>query len=268
MPDIAQPDFPKSLTTSSWDKAKGLIARISGVKTGVTEELESVAKAYKASASAFKNLNVFTACSDIAKRDGTLADYKKLQDDYLRKLQPEFKKLEGAFYDLSETLKKKAREFENDEKLKKFAPVLTLMANDANKFTYAVAWGTVSSSNQRYLQDLIDNRTKADKQWAEAAGNVKKLIETAYKGLNSYKNKPPKLSEYDVFLRGDLRGIGAQIAMAAKGDPSFKEKYAAPLKIAATLWAQKSMPKEGEIAARILEDFDLVKKFKAIADRD
>ena len=50
MAAVTPPPYPQGLTVAFWNKAKGVIARISGVKTGITEELQKAEKAYKAGA--------------------------------------------------------------------------------------------------------------------------------------------------------------------------------------------------------------------------
>ena len=262
MPNVTPPPYPKSLTTASWDKAKGVIARISKVKTGVTEELKAAGKAFDAAP--FAALNVSPL---VLNKTFDVKGLKQLQDDWLRKYQPQFKSLESVFYDLSQTLKKKAGDFDKDSSLKKFSPVLTLMANDANKFTYAVAWGTVSSPNQRYLQDMIDGQIKTEKMWAEAGKKLKTTIDVASSKANAYKSKTPDLTAYRKFWTEELRGIGAQIAMAAKNDPNVVARYAAPMTIAKKQWADASLPKkDGEVAEQIKKDIELLKKFKTISD--
>lgn len=262
MPAVTPPPYPKSLTTASWDKSKGIIARISQIKTGVTEQLQTASRAY--AAAPFGELN---ASKLLLEKEFDLKGLKQLQDDWLRKFHPQFKKLEGVFYDLSMTLKQKAGDFEKDDKLKKFSPILKLMADDANKFTYAVAWGTVSETNQRVLQDAIDNRIKVEKMWADAAKRLKTLIDTASSEANKYKSKPPTVKEYRDFWSENLRGIGAQIAMAAKSDPGIVARYSAPMAIARKQWADSALPtKDDKVAEQIKADIELLKKFKTISD--
>jgi hypothetical protein len=263
MPAVKPPEFPKTLTIASWEKAKGVIARITSVKTGVTEKLSDAIKAYKAAP--FDDLNVSPA---VLKSTGGLKGLRAVQDDYLRKNHPAFKKLEMVFYDLSETLKKKASDFDKDDKLKKFSPVLRLMAEDANKFTYAVAWGTVSESNQKYLETAINSEIKAEQMWAAAAKKVKAMIDSASSLANSYKSKPPNLAGYTSFWAQQLRGIGAQIQMAGKNEPGFAEKYSVPLSIAKKQWADGSLPKkDADVAEQVKADIVLLKKFKDISDK-
>lgn len=42
------PEYPVELTVKYWDKKKGLIARVSKVKTGITEELKKTQKLFEA----------------------------------------------------------------------------------------------------------------------------------------------------------------------------------------------------------------------------
>lgn len=264
MPVIAQPEFPKVLTKSSWEKAKGVIAVVSGVKTGITEELELVAKKYKASAKSFQMLDIVTLCNQLNSAKGNAAAYGKLKAQYIKSLRPDFLELESAFTGLSSLLARKAVQFQGDPKLIKFSPVLNLMSNEAQKFSQKIDWDTVSASNLEYLQEIIDSREESEKQWAQAAQQVKAFIEDAGKQLKIYKSNPPKLAVYDPFLRGTLRGIGAQIKMAG-----LTAKFAGPLKTAATLWAQKACPEnEDDLPERLKKDIELVKKFKAISDGD
>jgi hypothetical protein len=264
MPVATPPPYPKSLTTASWDKAKGLIARISKVKTGVTEELQKAEKAFKAAP--FAELNVSPL---VLNKSLDLKGLKQVQDDYLRKYQPKFKALELVFYDLSQTFKKKAAEFEADPKLKQFAPALKTMSADANKFTYAVAWGTVSTPNQKYLQDMITSQEKSEKQWASAKADLKKLIDKAASEVT--KAISAKLSAKDYVARfwsENLRGIGAQIAMASRSDPGVKVAFDAPFRQAAKLWAQNSLPsKDDQVPEQLKKDQVLIRQFKVISDR-
>jgi hypothetical protein len=261
MPAVKPPPYPKSLTVDSWNKAKGLIARILQIKTGITEELKKADKLFNAAP--FADVNI----APLLQKKLDLAALKKAQDDYLRKYHPIFKKLEGDFHDLSSFLTKKAQEFEKNDTLKKFAPVVKIMASDANKFTYAVAWGTVSSENQAYLQKAINDAEKAEKQWAEAAQGLKNMIDKACKAVDKYKSKTPSLNEYKKLWQEELRGIGAQIAMASRADPTIKDKFVGPSKKAAKQWAQTALPtKEEEVAEQIKKDLLLLREFKKISD--
>ena len=147
---------------------------------------------------------------------------------------------------------------------------LKLMSTDANKFTYAVAWGTVSAENQRYLQDRIDSKVAEVKQRAQALPNMKKSIDNAKKAVEAAKKDAKlNLSTYERPLWSQsLRGIGAQIALAGRSDPAIPPLFAVPMGVAKKLWADGNKPaKETDLPARLKKDLDLVEDFKAIADK-
>lgn len=264
MPKIEQPAFPKALSKSSWEKAKGMIAIVSGVKTGVTEQLESAAKQYKASAKAFEKLDVLPLVKELNAANGNAAAHDKLKTQYIKSLRPGFLALEQTFIDLSALLVKKATDFQSNPKLIKFAPVLNLMSNEADKFAKLVAWDEVSRSNLEYLQERINTLEQSERQWAAARGRVTTLIDEAVDQLAKWKTKTPTIKVYDPFLRETLRAIGAQIKMAEKGHPGISDKFAAPLNVAKKLWSQGAVPEQDGMADRILKDIKLVGQFKNI----
>jgi hypothetical protein len=266
MPAVTPPPYPTSLKVSSWNKAKGLIARISGVKTGVTEELEKAAELFKKAP--FDEVNITPNLNKFLEQAPTSDKLKVFQHAYLEKYHPKFKALESGFLDLHLWLVDKAKEFEKDEKLAKFAPVVKLMAEDANKFRYAVAWGTVSDENQKDLQKSINDMAEVEKMKANAIPKLKKMISDASTEVNKYKTKSISKDDYGLLWKEQLRGIGAQIKSAAKIDPSITEKFAVPMKTAVTQWAQGNLPKKDEdTKGQIKEDIELVKKFKDISDK-
>ena len=265
MPKVTVPTLPNSLTVSSWDKARGIIAKLTTKKTGVSEQLRTAKAALDAAP--FGELNTSPL---VLNKTFDVAGIKQVQDDYLRKYHPQFKALELAFGDLSRWLAAKAKEFEGDDKLKKFAPVLKLMSTDAHKFTFAVAWGTVSEENQRYLQDRIDSRVAEEKQRAQALPNMKKSIDNAKKAVEAAKKDAKlTLSTYERPLWAQsLRGIGAQIALAGRADPTIPPQFAGPMDVAKKLWADGNKPaKLTDLPARLKKDLDLVEDFKTIADK-
>ena len=268
MPAVASPPYPQSLTVGYWNKAKGLIARISKVKTGITEELQKADKAFKNAP--FKEVDVDAQIKDVlAKSKGQQKKaLEQFQDEYLRKYQPIFRGLQTVYSDLAMTLTQKVAEFEKDEKLQKFAPAVKVMADAADKFTYAVSWGTVSDSNTKELTLKIAYAGESDKVYGNALQKIKDIIATATSDLNGYKTKPPTASKYhSPFWNQVLRNIGVYINTAEKVTPGVKAKFAAPMKAAGERWIESKMPKKDEeVPDLIKQDILLVAKFKAISD--
>ena len=104
MPKVTIPVLPNSLTVSSWDKARGIIAKMTNKKTGVSEQLRTAKAALDAAP--FNELNTSPL---VLGKTFDSAGLKQVQDDYLRKYHPQFKALEMAFGDLSRWLTGKAR---------------------------------------------------------------------------------------------------------------------------------------------------------------
>lgn len=215
MTKIAIPPYPVSLTVQSWDKAKGLIARISGVKTGVTELLQAAQKQFKdAPWSEATNDEVVAEISR-----GGLQPLQEWHKDYAARLHPKFRALQTTYANLSSTLAEKAQAFEKDEKLAKFAPVLKKMSEDANKFTYAVSWPTVSDGvNKAVLnrtQQLQERKKKAGEYVSQMEGALDKVI----KKLDEFDKKPPTPAQYEKLFSAYHRLPGTFIGVVGKDYP-------------------------------------------------
>jgi hypothetical protein len=262
MVKVVPPPYPEALTVKFWDKAKGLLARVTKVKTGITEELQAARKVYDDAPWQLVGVNEFL--TKHRKKQGAMFpdEADALFYEYLQTVQPHFKKLEMRYVDLSNFLKKKAGEFEQDDKTAKFAGPLRAMADAANKFTYAVAWGTVSSPNQAEWVKLKSEAAKVKKQWDDARGGIKDLILKADKAVKTAKGKKTDLKAYNAMWSENLRGIGAQIAMAG-----LREEFAAPMKLVAKEWSQAGLPKkEEDVAPQLVRDEKHIEAFKKIAN--
>ncbi len=265
MAKVVVPKYPDALTVKSWNKAKGLLARITKVKTGITEELTAAHQAYLNAPWAELNATAFATKYD---KSGTKTQKSQeaLLRLYLEKNHPPFKELEKTFYLLSSFLKQKAAEFAKDEKTKTFAKAALLMADAANKFTYAVAFGTVSSAQQAEMTKWIKEAAGIEKLWAQARQKLVVMINAADSAVSKAKSKTPTAKDYASLWKEELRGIGAQIQMAGKGDPTLIDKFKAPMDIAKKQWMDSALPKKDEdVAAQIKLDVVLVGKFKKIA---
>jgi hypothetical protein len=265
MPKVVPPEYPKLLTVAGWDKTKGLIARVKKIKTGVTEELKKTKALFDAVKWDELELSKTIPATEIltAKR---CEEYLRA---YLEKHQPTFKKLETAFDDLERFLKKKADEFGKDEKTKPFVKGVKEMAEAAHKFAFAVAWGTVSSENQKWIEDRKTMALKADKQKSESVKGLKNIIYGAVKAANEAKSGKLTKATYErPYWSEHLRGIGAQVKLAAPHLPTeVAKELLVVLKEVATLWNDKNLPDDKEVPARILVDIEKLNKFKAAIDK-
>jgi hypothetical protein len=259
------PSYPDALTVKFWNKAKGVLARIKQIETGITKELEAARSDFDKAP--WADLSVEAFLTKHAKQGSkTRKDYEQFLRLYLETLQPPFKKLEGRFDDLASFLKKKAQEFEEDPQTKGFAKAVQVMADAAHKFTFAVAWGTVSSPQQAAFAQFMKEADEVEKQWKTARNDLTGMIDRAEKAVTKAKSKVPTASAYAAIWKQELRGIGAQIAMAARGEPQLLTTFKDPMKIASIQWAEKSLPKDDKsVEEQIKKDIVLVGKFKQAA---
>ncbi len=259
---VVRPPYPPSLTVKSWEKAKGLIARISGVKTGITELLVKAEKE-------FHNAPWDEALSTkpLAKvKSQGLEALKKWHVENNIKYSPVFRKLQATYADLSHELNQKARNFESDPKLAKFAPVLKKMADDANKFTYAVAWGTVSSTLGK---EVVLGEKALEERAKKANERIKLIIPTLEKIENKfaeYKKGPPTTKEYAGLFAQYQRMPGTYIATVAKDLPELKEVFGRFLAYADKHWRVEP-PAKTDMKKRVAEDLVEVEKCKKLVEQ-
>lgn len=265
MPKVTPPPYPKLLTVDGWNKTKGLIARIKKVKTGVSEELTKV----KAKFDAIKWDDLIINKMIPENERLTAKRCEEVLRAYLEKYHPIFKKLEEEYFTLSGFLKKKADDFEKDKDMKQFSKGLREMSEAANKFRYAVAWGTISSENQKWMEERKALALVADKQKAESVSRLKEIIYGALKAANEAKSQKLTASTYErPYWSQNLRGIGAQIKLAAPHlPPNVAKQLLIVNKEVANLWNQNGMPSTEEIPARLLVDIEKLTKFKQAIDQ-
>ena len=261
MPKVTPPKYPKELTISGWNKTKGLIARVKKIKTGVSEELTDAKAAFDKIK--WDDLQIGKMIPEGERL--TAAAGEKYLRAYLEKYQPVFKALELKFYELSQFLKKKSGEFAKDKDTKSFAKGVMEMSEAANKFTYAVAWGTVSSENQLWMTERIKQAKVAEKQAAEAGTRLSQMIDDAIKATKEAQSGKLDSNSYErPFWSQHLRGIGAQIKLAAPHlNPEVAKKLLVVNKKVATLWNDKSLPTTEEIPNRLKKDLEMLNEFKS-----
>jgi glutaredoxin-related protein len=261
MAKVVPPAYPEALTVKFWDKAKGVLARISKVKTGITEELEKAKAEFDKVDWAELQTNEFL--TRYRRKQGAMfpEEAESLFRQYLEVNHPRFKKLEATFSDLSSFLKKKASTFEADPKTEKFAKAVLVMADAANKFTYAVAFGTVSSANQAEWTKVREEAVKIEQQWKDARAGIKTLILDAEKAVKSAISKKVNLAGYNKMWSQNLRGIGAQVVMGG-----LKDEFAPAMNRVKKEWSQSGLPsKESDVAPQLERDLEHVIFYKKLA---
>jgi len=250
------PPYPESLKVKTWEKAKGIAAWMSSRNTGVTALLEKAEKAFKSAPWEA------TADEPLAEqyRRGPEALEEFLRQHH-QKYQPAFRQLQASFADLSSDLKSKAKELEKDEKVAKFAALVAKMAEDANKFTYAVAWGSVSDQLQKEAIRLRANFAERKKKIHEHLSKVEPAIEKVIHKLESFKDAPPTTKAYKDLFPQYHRLPGTYISVAAKDAPELKVTFKDFLQYGSDNWTNEPSAKT-DMKKLIEADLKVLKKAK------
>lgn len=260
--DSSKPPYPPSLTVKSWEKCKGIIARISGAKTGVTEMLKKAEKQFNDAP-----WEKATAISQLAEeqRKGPEAIklfHRNLSNTY----QPKFRELQQVYADLTIDLAQKAKTLESDPKLVKFAPVLKKMSEDANKFTFAVSWGTVSDRVQKEIlkiQEMFAERAKKARSHIEKIGPA---IDKVINKLNEFKNNPPTPNAYEKLFSAYHRLPGTFIGVASKDIPEVGTTFKEYMTYASNNWTKEPAPKT-DMAKMVKKDIEVLENAKKLIDK-
>jgi hypothetical protein len=260
MSDAVIPPYPPSLTVQSWDKVKGLLARVFGAKTGVTELLAAAKKSFDD-----MPWEAATSLGQLAeyKRQGPEA-IKQFQKNYNGTYQPKFRKLQTTYATLCSDLAEKAKAFEEDPKLVKFAPVLKKMSEDANRFTYAVSWPTVSDGMQKEILIIEKDFAERAKLAQERLKSVGPALEKVIKKLGEFKKAPPTPRDYASLFAQYHRLPGTYIGVASKDLPEIKPVFKDFLKYAAENWTQEPAAKT-DMAKLVKADLEMLHKAKELA---
>lgn len=259
MPKIKKPDYPTELTVKYWDKKKGLLARVSKIKTGITDELTKTFKLFEAVPWARLDLTLFTPHK---------ADKQQI-DDALKEFQKETSTSINAAYKgmraLENFLEKKAEDFKADPKTKEFAADAKKMADAARVFSFAIAPGTLSEPiTQEYKLYMLAIKNRAE-VLANSSKTFKKYVLASLTDTEkAIKSGKMTSSQYTEHWSENLRGIGTVAKLLMAEYPELK----APIAVAAKLWAQAALPKtDEEVPTQLSKDLVILKKYKVVADK-
>ncbi|MGJ3627106.1 hypothetical protein AB5I41_09595 [Sphingomonas sp. MMS24-JH45] len=179
---------------------------------------------------------------------------------YLDEVHPTFAPLEKTFAKLSTFLSGQAKTMAGSTTTKSAGKTAQTMADAANKFSYAVAWGTISSKQQAYLAGAKTTAIEVEKSWAAARGKIQPEIARAAPAVKDFAQKirpymdrlaaggsdapkPGTLKmDYEKLCGKYLRGIGAKIKQAS--DPALEAQFKGPLETAKKQWSQSGGPSD------------------------
>lgn len=260
---LKPPKYPPTLTTQSWDKAKGLMARVARGHTGVSDELKKAAKA-------FMDAPWFDLPDPPEEDERSEEELAKLEKEKAR-IKVKFDNLQVVFEELSEFLAKSAKTYEKDKLMKQAVEALKTMAENAQDLSGQVAWKVLAEEYEEALAEAEEEAKAATKDEASAIAVLKKLIDNAATRCKNLarENPAPGVNKYKEFKRLKLRGIKIQVDNVAKFRKTTNYDLKDALAEARKSWADSvPLPKPTDnIKARLKKDADLLKKFKDKVDK-
>jgi hypothetical protein len=257
MSAVKKPDYPEALTVKYWNKKKGVLARISKVKTGITEQLEKAHDLFEDVPWEKLDLHAYLPGRyDRDQLDAALQRLKEETSDKVNKAYKGMRSLENFLHD-------KAEDLEKNEKTKKFAEDVEEMSKAAKKFSFTLAVGTLSEPiTAAYNQAVIGLNTRAQVM-GKTNETFKKYVRTALDATEEGLEKGMSAQFYTTeHWPQNLRGIGTFAGKVAENHPELKE----PMQRAAQYWVQSALPKNDQaVPAQLEKDRDVLQDYWKVA---
>lgn len=257
MPAVEKPDYPDALTSKHWKKKKGLLARISKVKTGITEELKEAQDLFDDVS--WDKLDLQKYLSGRYNREQLEQAMQQLREDTSDKVSKAYKGMRS----LENFLKDKAKEMEKNEKTKKFAEDVEEMAEAAKKFSFVLAPGTLSEPITAEYNEAVIGLNTREQVMQKTNATFKKYVRTALDATEEGIEKGMTAQFYTTeYWSQNLRGIGTFAGKVAENHPELKE----PMQRAALLWVQSALPNnDHEVAGQLLKDRAVLQDYWKVA---
>lgn len=251
-----EPEYPKCLTTKDWDKQKSALAKIFKKPTGVSDELKKALKAYEGVE--WTKLSVSDNMPQ--GKAATIEKAKEVFDNIAATYGKPLKIASEAFNTLATFLKSKSKELEKDKTFPAGTRKHMLtMADEATKFCYAIAPGTISDLIRNDYNEYVEAAKKAKTSRLNGAktslGYLASTIKVGKSGTVT------TVDEYEEYWSEHIRGIGTGLALVLVDYPDL----APLLKQAKTQWNEGNKPKqEGDVAQAVQNTLELAEKMAAV----
>lgn len=223
IPKYTKPDLPPILSRKDWDKKKGVFAKLVKGKTGIGEQCDAVAKAYKSAAWADLDLynillnngfdNWKNDTFNRANLDKQVSQARAVvSNGSVRALFMELSKLAAL-------CRKTETNFRNNKKIPKASA-------DHCKEMAAKAEFMAAGININTYNDYVGKVYKAVFGWVKEAvvGNIKKTQSGGRQKLESELNKlknDPQSGALNTFATGPVRSLNQALGNIAKFEKRF-----------------------------------------------
>ena len=210
------PAYPDDLTNTTWQKKKGILAKIAG-ETGIGDLLKTLAAEYgHVDWQKFK-------LSIAAKGQGAKRTKEDVKDAF-EAAKVEGKKLIPLLASVRD-VERKAEKLVVEWKKNKMIPassvkVLTELAEAAKLFSYAISPPTISD-------ELDKERKECDESIDKIADEYKKLNNKFRFYIDGFENacKGKTLNDYPALWKENIRGVGTILPIVAKEHDEFSKEW-------------------------------------------
>jgi hypothetical protein len=262
-----QQAYPPILTAKNWDKAKGVIAKVSAGKTGIGEACTKLQAAYQKVHWADFDLPEVTE-KTLGTWGGdnsgnfTHANWTKLLNAILAKADSQFAPVVTQAFALRDLCQKTAKEFQKSKTIPSSATRHVLeMAKVADQFGVALNKNTIrgklDQANKTFLQS-ISTMYNGRAPWLAAVAKNKNLVDQ----LRDLNDKDQlTASEFNSRVYGGCRpltqNLGNHLKAADRGfikaDPKVRAVYADLARYGGNQAFLKGQPSKQDITRAILE---------------
>lgn len=206
-----KPEIPQILTDKSWQKKKGLVAKIAG-KTGIGAQMKKMSKAYAAVDWRLLDIGVSAPQGKAKTREALKKTFDNAGAEFKTKVNG---KLRKEIIALREAAKKTASEWEKNKKIpKKSTAHVKEVYKAADHFMVACNPASISSVVKKDYEDNLKGIEAKEKMMAGLAKKLQKYCVAIAKGVNG--GVKTKEDFNGKFWSENIRGVGTTLPVLAK----------------------------------------------------
>ena len=210
------PQYPDALTNASWQKNKGLIAKMAG-ETGIGDLMKKAVTAY--GAVDWRKFKI----AEVAAGSGMGRTQQDIDDAVKEALKegPKIKALDKAVRDIEVAAKKLAADWKNNKKIPAASVKYAQEISDAAlAFDFQITMGTISAALMAQKKETEDSLKALHAEFDKLNDKLREYIDK-FEG----EAKKATLAKYTEFWSEYIRGPGTVLPTLIKNHPEIKADW-------------------------------------------
>ena len=210
------PQYPDILTNATWQKKKGLIAKMAG-ETGIGDLMKKAVTAY--GAIDWRKFKI----AEVAAGAGMGRTQQDIDDACKEALKeaPKITALDHALRDIELAAKNLAREWKNNKKIPAASAKYAEEVSEAAKtLDYAITMGTITDALAKEKAETEESLNKLKAEFAKLNDKLREYIDK-FEG----EAKKATLAKYTEFWSEYIRGPGTVLPTLIKNHPEIKTEW-------------------------------------------